>query len=74
MVLHSHGTRSIEGAIPCRTAPMSKSILFQLVGNKLRWIWFSHVYGPRRMDRMRATVNSIPAPNDKNRDQGQGEN
>jgi hypothetical protein len=51
---------------------MRTSTLFQLVGNKPRRIWFAHVYGPRGTDRLRATVNSITASNDKNWDQGQG--
>jgi hypothetical protein len=72
MVLHSHGTPSVQGEIPGRTGATSTSILFRFVGNKPRWIWFADVYGPRRTDRLRATVNSVPSPNDKNRDLGQG--
>jgi hypothetical protein len=71
MVLYTNGTPSVEGVILGRTAAMSTSILFRSVGNKPRWIWFADVYGPRRTDRLRATVNSITSPNDKNRDQRQ---
>jgi hypothetical protein len=45
--------------------------LFQLVGNKPRWIRFAHVYDPAERIACGTTVNSITAPNDKNRDHGQ---
>jgi hypothetical protein len=44
--------------------------LFQLVGNKLRWIRFAHVYGIEERIACGAAVNSIAAPNDQDQDHG----
>jgi hypothetical protein len=72
VVLRSQVIPSIEPVIPIRTVAIWTGIYFRLVGNKPRWIRFAHVYGHAERVVCGTTVNSIIAPNHKNRDHGQG--
>ena len=72
MVLHSQWYPLGRTRDPDRNRGDVPWHLFQLVGNKPRWIRFAHVYSPTERIAYGTTVSSITAPNNKNRDHGQG--